>query len=280
VECKRPGAHLGSDCVAQVERYVRETMMRKHAAMVSVLTNGSRFLVYGVLGPIHKNELADYVVLEFRRDDLRNAETQARLLSILGRTVDGGQADDARAVIEAALTSWKQSSEQRAAEQVRLREQMRKLEQRLEGSDTHRPAERTSARPAGGKGGVKWAQEYGSQETVCEWVTEILERLVPVGSRDFIYHSKLARELAKVLEQHGTDSAKSQTAQMRLETAGNMIDWMSAQWTTYLGGKDSDRMRDEPGAQVDDPAAPAWLTQFTARWTRKRTDKYLFGRRS
>jgi len=281
VECKGPHDRL-EYCVAQVEQYVRETMTRQHAAMVSMLTNGKRFLVYGVLGPIHKNELTDHILLEFRRDQLKDADTQNQLIAFLGRNAVGGKAADICAAIESALRVRKDAYSKRellVAQRATLMEQIREIDHELESFDPTSSRDIVSTvRPSTNKGiaRIKWSKEYGPQETVCAWIGELLERLAPPGSTDFIPHIKVNTELCEFLSSRGTERAKSLSQTQRLEVAGNMIDWVTAQWTIALGGKDCDRMRTDPGAKVD---APDWLRQFTRIWTRKPMGKYAFRRR-
>jgi hypothetical protein len=281
VECKRPDARL-EDCVSQVERYVRETMTRAHAAMVAVLTNGRRFLVYGLLGPIHKNEIENHVVLAFSRAQLKEANTQSQLLSLLSRSVVGGRSGDVRGTIESALRIRYDTNERRAvliAQQAKLMEQVRQIDDELRalasaslgdtnsngGALTDEPVER-----------FKWGKEYAPQETVSVWMSELLERLAPPGSNAFVQHATLSKELCAFLSSRGTARAKALSEGSRLKIACNMIDWVTASWTRALGGKDGERMRMDPGAKAD---APDWLREFTGVWTRKQINKWAFRRR-
>jgi hypothetical protein len=272
VECKRRDARL-EDCVSQVERYVRETMTHQHEAMIAVLTNGRRFLVYTVLGPIHKNELKNHVVLVFLRAQLKEANTQRQLTSLLSQSVVGGRVVDVRGTIESALQIRNGAHERKdglLAQRAKLMEQVGQIDEELR-----------KLAPDSREGGTdgerfKWSKEYGRMETISVWMSALLERLALPGSHDFVHHGTLSQELCAFLSSRGTARAQALSEDRRLEIACNMIDWVTASWTSALGGKDGDRMRVDPGEQAD---APDWLREFTRVWTRKQLNKWAFRRR-
>lgn len=292
VECKGPRIRLENH-VSQVEKYVRETMTRQHDAMLSLLTNGERFKLYGVLGAIHKDELVDHLLFEFSRAQLKNADTQTRLAGLLSRNaIESGTVRETIA----AMLQDQQVQQQRVREEEEkrralisqreaLREQLRTLDAELAGSAPAGSDNVWGADPESGIGGkksVKWSREYGSQVTVCAWICDILERLAPAGSTTLIYHDQLTDELCAFLNGRGTQHAQSLTQEQRKKVAGNMIDWITAEWTRHLGGKDSYQMSVDPGATVveSESKPPMWLMDFTRVWTRRRmNNKYAFRRR-
>lgn len=295
VECKGPRVRL-EDCISQVEKYVRETMTRQHIAMLSLLTNGKRFQVYGVTHAIYKNELTEHLLFEFSRTQLRDANIQTRLSGLLSRSVL--EAGTVREAVTAALHDQQNQQQQRREEEEKtsaliaqkkaLQEQIHALDAEMAGRTLiYSPTTSGVGQNSGvgqkftesGKASFKWAKEYGSQETVCSWINDILEKLAPIGSTVFISRSQVTRELCAFLTSRGTERAQSLSKDERSKIAGNMIDWITAQWTTHLGGKDGFLMLSDPGAQVDSSEAPDWLRNFTRIWTRKSMGKYAFRRR-
>jgi hypothetical protein len=289
VECKGPRIRI-EDCISQVEKYVRETMTRQHVAMLSMLTNGRRFQLYGVLDAIHKNELPEHLLFEFSRSQLKEADTQTRLTAILSRSAF--ETGAIRETIESGLRNRRDEQQRRQSEEAKakelmaqraaLQEQMRVLDAQLGGLTRFPSPTRAEFREPGlvnSKAGFKWSREYGPQETVCTWMNDILERLAPFGSTEFIPHTRLTRELCTFLDGRGTEWAKSLSKEQRSEVAGNMIDWITAQWTKWLGGKESAIRRSDPGTRVEAADAPDWLKSFTRVWTRKPMGKYAFRRR-
>ena len=213
VECKGPRIRLENH-VSQVEKYVRETMTRQHDAMLSLLTNGERFRLYGVLGAIHKDELVDHLLFEFSRAQLKDADTQTRLAGLLSRNaIESGTV---RETIEAMLQDQQVQQQKIREEEERrralvsqreaLQEQLRTLDAELAGSASAGSDNVWGADPESGtneEGDFKWSEEYGSQETVCAWISEILERLAPVGSTALISHDRLTDELCAFLDGRG-----------------------------------------------------------------------------
>ena len=280
IECKAPHVRL-EGYITQLEKYVRETMTRQHAAMIAVLTNGERLLVFGVLDAIHKNELSDHFLFEVSRRQLDVEDNQARLGELIGRdAIDNG---DIRDKIESLLRenhAQREKSEKETARRNELLTEKQELLGRL--AEIESELEKlTQSHPNSGpsvaqsraapkvESSFKWSQEFGKTEVVSSWLDQVLEDLLPFGSSHQVSHAQLTQRFCSFLDGRGSDRAKSLSQAERLSHAGNMIDWITARWTAGLGGKDSEQMRSDPGAEVTDPRAKQWLREFTHNWTRK-----------
>ncbi|WP_156427990.1 type I restriction enzyme HsdR N-terminal domain-containing protein [Thiohalocapsa sp. ML1] len=290
IECKAPRVQL-EGYINQLEKYVRETMTRQHAAMIAVLTNGERLLVFGVLEAIHKNELSDHFLFEISRKQLEDEDTQVRLGELIGR--DAINDVDIRDRVEALLRENNAKREQlekdtarRSAlltEKQELLRRLAEIESELDNlTQSHRslspPA--TNVQPARkAASSFKWSQEYGKTEVVSSWLDEVLEDLLPHGSQNQVSHAQLTQQFSGFLEGRGSERAKSLSQAERRSQAGNMIDWITARWTAGLGGKDSAQMQSDPGAEVTDPRAKGWLREFTRKWARDQGNTWSFRRR-
>lgn len=121
------------------------------------------------------------------------------------------------------------------------------------------------------EGDKRWRDDFGTMETIAGWISGIAERIVPKRSRDLLPRIKTRRLLSNELATRGlTEHAKTLESGQRIRIAGNMIDWVNARWTAFLGGIGSEQMERDPGALVDTDAAPDWLCDFTRIWTRKK----------
>jgi hypothetical protein len=289
-ECKAPHVRL-EGYISQLEKYVRETMTRQHEAMIAVLTNGERILIFGVLEAIHKNELAEHFLLEVSRPQLAEQATQARLMKLIGReAVDSG---DVRSTVETMLRDHRVAQQQREEDNKKRRElvaeknaltaRFNELESELAQLSRSESSKHLTTMPASdthaGESRFQWSREFGSTEVVCGWLIEVLEELLPSGSSNTVSHAELTAKLCALLDGRGTERAIALLPVERLRFAGNMVDWITARWTAALGGKDSDQMQLNPGAEVTDPKSKPWIREFTHVWTREKKNTWAFRRR-
>ena len=118
-------------------------------------------------------------------------------------------------------------------------------------------------------GDKRWRDDFGTMETIAGWISAIVERIAPKRWGEFVPRIKIRRLLSNELASRGlTEHAKSLSQGQRINIAGNMIDWVNARWTAFLGGVGSEQMEQDPGALVDTDDAPDWLRAFTRMWTR------------
>lgn len=290
IECKAPHVRL-EGYVPQLEKYVRDTMTRKHEAMIALLTNGERMLLFGVVEAIHKNELAGHFLLEAYRSQLADLSIRSTLLQLIGRNaLDSGTV---RETVESLLRDRRAEEQRRNeidskrreldAEKAALTQRLREVENELAQLE---PPIRNAPSPGvqglsseNANDGFKWSREFGSTETVCGWISDVLAALVPATSSRKISQPELAAKLSEFLEGRGTERAKALSAGERLKYAGNMVDWITARWTTGLGGKGSPKMQTDPGAEVTDVKEKSWLREFTRMWKRERASTWSFMRR-
>lgn len=290
IECKAPRVRL-EGYVNQIEKYVRETMTRKHAAMIGVLTNGERLLVFGVVEAIHKNELSDHFLFEVSRKQLANEETRARLGEVIGR--DAIDKLEIKNTVQSLLLQNREQREELEKATARrnelhiekreLLDRLAEIESEIETLTVPHPhpglsaTQGKAARKA--EPSFKWSKEFGDTEVVSSWLSEVLEDLLPVGSSKQVSHAHLTQHFSSFLEGRGTERAKFLSEAERRSQAGNMIDWITARWTAGLGGKDSAGMQANPGAAVTDPRAKEWLREFSRKWAREPGDTWSFKRR-
>lgn len=290
IECKAPHVRLEGH-ITQLEKYVRETMTRQHAAMIAVLTNGERLLVFGVLEAIHKNELSEHFLFEISRRQLDIEDNQARLGELIGRNaIDNGAIRDTVESLLCQNHAQREKSEKDTARRNELLAEKQELLGRIAEIESEL-AKLTQSNPNSGpsvtqlrsaqkvESSFKWSHEFGKTEVVSSWLNEVLENLLPLGSSHQVSHAQLTQRFCSFLEGRGSDRAKSLSQAERLSRAGNMIDWITARWTAGLGGKDSEQMRSDPGAEVADPRAKEWLREFTHNWTRNPGTTWSFKRR-
>jgi len=128
VEAKAPRTPLDR-YKQQLETYVFD----KHGlerTTLAILTDGERFNLYGVNGPLWKGCLDKYLVVSFKRADLRDPQFAGELISLLGK-----ESNQNGAIIE-AMTSYKQErkgrSEQIQAELTKLKEERQRIDAKIQ----------------------------------------------------------------------------------------------------------------------------------------------------
>ena len=128
VEAKAPRTPL-DQYKQQLETYV----FHKHGqdrTTLAILTDGERFNLYGVGGPLWKGGLDKYLVVSFKRADLRDTQFARELISLLGR-----ESNQNGEIIE-AITSYKQEREGRAeqiqAELTKLKEERQRNDAKIQ----------------------------------------------------------------------------------------------------------------------------------------------------
>jgi hypothetical protein len=83
VECKAPRTKL-DNYLEQLENYVFHKHGRDRVT-IAILTNGEKFHVYGVTGPLFKGSLGEHRVLSFMRLELSSPALLSKLLDLLGK---------------------------------------------------------------------------------------------------------------------------------------------------------------------------------------------------
>jgi predicted type IV restriction endonuclease len=124
VEAKAPRTPL-DQYKQQLETYV----FHKHGqdkTTLAILTDGERFNFYGVNGPLWKGGLDKYLVVSFKRADLKNRIFAGELNQLLGRE------SNQEGAIRDALESYKQSRKERFeeihAELTKLKDERQRIE--------------------------------------------------------------------------------------------------------------------------------------------------------
>ncbi|WP_200250694.1 hypothetical protein [Thiococcus pfennigii] len=202
IECKATHVRL-EGYITQLEKYARETMTRQHAAMIAVLTNGERVLVFGVLEAIHKNEFSDHFLFEVSRRQLDVEDHQALLVELIGRdAIDNGGIRD---TVESPLRQNHAQREKSERDKARRNELLTE-KQELLGCLAEIESELkqlTQLSPNSGQSvtqlraahkvesSFKWSQEFGKTEVVSSWLNEVLEDLFPLGSSYQLSHARL-----------------------------------------------------------------------------------------
>ena len=112
----------------QLEGYVFHKH-RQDRTTLAILTDGTRFNLYGVTGPLWKGGLDKYFVMSFRRADLRSRVFAGELSDLCGRE------SNQKAAVREAIASYKQKrkdrSEQIQPELTKLKEERRRIEAKI-----------------------------------------------------------------------------------------------------------------------------------------------------
>jgi hypothetical protein len=124
VEAKAPRTPL-DQYKQQLEAYV----FHKHGqerTTLAVLTDGERFNLYGVTGPLWKGGLDNHLVLSFKRADLKNRIFAGELNQL------GGRESNQKGAIQEAIESYRQNRKKRFeqihAELTKLKDERQRIE--------------------------------------------------------------------------------------------------------------------------------------------------------
>jgi hypothetical protein len=123
VEAKAPGKHL-DQYKEQLESYVFQKN-RQDRTTLAILTDGERFNLYGVTGPLWRGGLDDHFVVAFKRADLKDPIFAGELNRVLGRE------SNQKGAIRDAIESYRQKREERFAELRNLRDERQRIEARI-----------------------------------------------------------------------------------------------------------------------------------------------------